>query len=117
MWFRCEARAHRGSKVRTAILSQLRVAGLVLFIGGLVCILSWTALWYHLFDTLPRAPQPSSGRVHELNMHGVGVYATRHQQQALNLLEGSSYAMLFVGAVGSLLTDPDYRRRMGWRSL
>jgi hypothetical protein len=52
-----------------------------------------------------------------MNMHGARVYATWAERQGLDLIENVSFVLMFVGAVGSVLMDPDYRRRMGWRTL
>ncbi len=68
------------------------------------------ALTIHLVRTLPRAPEPTVGRVIPLNEHGTFVYLTA----AENLLHKGLFvasAVLFGGAVLiDLLADP-FRRR------
>jgi hypothetical protein len=84
-------------------------------LAGVSGIWYWSVVWNHYYDTLPRSPQPKAERVYPMNMHGVIAYATRKEHHRLELMENGSYGLLFVGFVGSILTSPDYWRKMGWR--
>ena len=98
------------------ILRLLRRVALALVLTGVASLLSLTVLWYHYYDTLPRSPEPATGKIYVMNMHGVAVYATRTQRHRLDFMENLSFILLFAGIVGATLTDPDYRQRMGWQN-
>ena len=106
-----------GHGVSVGFLRLLRRVALVLALIGSVGTWGWAVLWYKYYDTLPRSPQPATGRTYVMNMHGVPVYATWAERHRLDLIENLSFILLLAGFVGAILTDPDYRQRMGWRSI
>ena len=97
------------------VLKLFRLVAFVLALCGGLGILYWTVVWYQYYDRLPRSPQPATGRVYVMNMHGVAVYATYRERHHVHVIEDTSYVLLVAGIVGSVLTDPDYWRKMGWR--
>ncbi|HKU23407.1 MAG TPA: hypothetical protein VJQ50_20515 [Terriglobales bacterium] len=52
-----------------------------------------------------------------MNMHGVAVYATEGERTRLGRIWNISFVIALVGGVAATLMSPDYRKKMGWRSL
>src|SRR5207249_3115959 len=105
------------SMTRLKLVRLCRGAALGLMLCGLIGFVGSGAVWYVYYDTLPRSPQPATGRIYALNMHGVALYATSTERRRLDMLENISFIIGVIGGVAATLMNPGYRRRMGWRSL
>ena len=99
------------------ILKLSRSVAFVLILCAVAGVLLSSFLWYHYRETLPRSPQPMSGRVYSMDLRGVTVYATRAERNRLHMTVNISFVLMALGIVGAWVTDPGYRRKMGWRSL
>jgi hypothetical protein len=95
----------------------LRTGALVVCLAGVAGFLYGTLVWYKYYDTLPRSPQPATGRIYVMNMHGFAVYATEEERSRLGHIWNISFVIALVGGVAATLMSPDYRKKMGWRSL
>ena len=83
-----------------------RVARVLVF-AGLCGVLYSVAIWYRYFETLPRSPDQTTGRVYPRNMNGIGVYQTESEKFRLNLLSWTSYG---IGSIGILLGIAEEKR-------
>lgn len=52
-----------------------------------------------------------------MDLRGVTVYATLSERGRLHAMMDISLALIALGILGGFLTDSEYRRKMGWRSL
>lgn len=77
---------------------------------------TWSFLWYRYRYTLPRSPEPTTGRVYAMDLRGVTIYATHNEREQLHLTIDVSLGLIGIGIVAGFLTDPEYRRKMGWES-
>jgi hypothetical protein len=58
----------------------------------------WTlAVWNYDASALPHSPAPESGRVFELNFHGVSVYQTAREHITYWSIDDGSSALFIVG--------------------
>ncbi|HET7212007.1 MAG TPA: hypothetical protein VFL79_00335 [Terriglobia bacterium] len=95
----------------------LRTGAMVVCLAGVAGFLYGTLVWYKYNDTLSRSPQPATGRIYVMNMHGFAVYATEEERSRLGHIWNISFVIALVGGVAATLMSPDYRKKMGWRSL
>ncbi len=102
---------------RKMALKFLRAGAIAALLCGGVGVGTWSFLWYQYRNSLPRSPQPASARVYPMNLRGVTVYATLRERCSLHIMGDVSLPLIGLGVVGGILTDPEYRRKMGWRNL
>src|SRR5579863_10008240 len=87
----------------------------------------WSAqLEFHYQETLPRSPNPATGSIYPLNVHGIVVYQTRDERDWLNELQYSSFVVFLVGGLIGFLFEKKFGRPPsppkpwtpgpGWRS-
>jgi hypothetical protein len=100
-----------------SILRHLRRVVLVLSLASSASFFYYIVLWNQYKSILPHSPQPAIGRTYVLNMHGVAAYASRSERRRIEGAEDLFMFLVLCTILGGALTDPDYRRRMGWRSL
>lgn len=81
----------------------LRIAYSALFIAAFLGLL-WTMAIYNVYlDNLPRSPNPTTGNIYPLNIHGVGVYQTLEQRRHLDNVERGSWGIGILGIVLGLI--------------
>ena len=88
-----------------------RIISFAALLGGLLSVFPW--LYY--YENLPRYPQPASGRVCPINMHGVIAYASRKERQRLNASEYAFFGCVAAGFVAAFLIIDELPRRGGNR--
>lgn len=76
-------------KPRRIFLTALAVFGLVIWF-------SFIALFEHYSFTRPNRPDPTAGRIYELNNHGSYAYLTKGEQQCLWSLEFGGLPFFFA---------------------
>jgi len=76
---------------------------------GLAGILWTSSIWYEYQRALPRHPDPVTGHVYPLNVHGIVVYQTRDERNRLAEIQYSSIAVFAVGALMGLI----YQKKFG----
>jgi hypothetical protein len=77
---------------------------------GLVGI-SWTAgIWYQYQRTLPRHPDPETGCIYPLNVHGIVVYQTLDERNWLDEVQYSSFAVFALSALMGAIHQKKYGR-------
>lgn len=76
-----------------------RFAGVFLGAIGLLGLLAAAILWSQQFRDLPRAPDLANGRIHPRNIHGVVVYQTAREQDALDLIQNTALASFGLSAI------------------
>lgn len=92
-----------------------KIALLVLLVAFAVTFSFYIYLWYAYFGRLPHLSNKASGRIYADNFHGVVLYETRHEYVRLHALEYSGEALAVAVIVIGALSDPGFRRKMGWR--
>ena len=102
---------------RQRLLKLARALAMTVMLGGFAGFFYGAGVWYDYYDTLPRSPQPATGRTCRMNMHGVAVYASRRERRLLALWENVPFIVFVAGGVAPTLMDPKFRRKVGWRSL
>lgn len=81
----------------------LRIASITLCVAGLLGAL-WSMAIYNLyFDNLPRSPNPATGSLYPLNIHGVVVYQTLKERSHLDNWEHWSWGTFIFGFVLGLI--------------
>jgi len=74
----------------------------------MVSLVTWWLLEIYFSYTAPRAPEPSSGKLFSINVHGTVVYLTRYEY----LLAGrlmffvAFYSFIVLGLLLGLLGNP-----------
>lgn len=89
-----------------ALLKWFGVALGILGIAGLLWTLGRES---YKASSLPRSPDPAVGRVFPDNIHGIVIYETRSQKHDSDHIEVTSFSMLGLSLVLSLI----YRRKWG----
>ena len=84
---------------------------------GSAGMLGWLwamGIWYQYLDHLPRSPNPMSGNIYSLNVHGTVVYQTLAQRLHRERWEFWSLAVAACGAtLGAFLKWLAERRKGG----
>jgi len=93
----------------------LRLGALVFSIIGLTCWLWTAAIWFRYSDILPRSPNPTTGSVYPLNIHGIVVYETLSERSRLENWTHLSWGMLVL-AVALGIVDQSKKDRSGGRA-
>jgi hypothetical protein len=83
---------------KSKIGGPLRYAGIAIGSAGLAGWCWAMEIWYRYMDTLPSSPDPASGNIYPLNVHGTIVYQTLKQQVYRERWEFYSMAVLVLGA-------------------
>jgi hypothetical protein len=81
----------------------LRVAYNALLVSGILGLLWGMAIYNVYLDKLPRSPNPTTGNIYSLNIHGVAVYQTLRERSHLDNVEHGSWAIIIFGGVLGLI--------------
>lgn len=81
---------------------------------GLVGWFCSAAITYQYFYTLPRAPDPKTGRIYPRNMHGIGIYQTKNEDRFVDILGGVSFAIGGLGLTIAALEEKHWKRTTGY---
>jgi hypothetical protein len=90
---------------------------LLWFIGAALCVagfLGWIwayVIWDQYLHYLPRSPNPTTGSIYALNIHGIVVYQTLKQQSRRESWEFWSYGTCCCGAALAAIYQWRARRR------
>ncbi len=89
---------HRwADKMTPKALGIVKTVAIVLMFVGLIGQGLSQGIWTHYFHTLPRSPDPATGRVYPPNMHGIITYQTPEERWLLSAAEYLSGGVFFVG--------------------
>jgi hypothetical protein len=81
--------------------------GILLVAACFGCLFYRVGLTYQYSATLPRSPQPESGRTHPINNHGTVVYLTNRESTEMDLL---FFAPFVLGPIGGILIEGPRRK-------
>lgn len=87
-----------------------KVIAIALFLIGLAGWIWNASIWYQYQSTLPRQPNPASGNVYPLNVHGIGVYLTRQERNWLDETEYTSFTMAAIGVLMGAIYEKKFKR-------
>jgi hypothetical protein len=77
----------------------LKVTHVACFVGGVIGLLWSMAIYQTYFNNLPRSPNPQTGNLYPLNIHGAVVYQTLQQSCRLDNWQHWSWGFVILGAV------------------
>jgi hypothetical protein len=81
----------------------LKMTHVSFFVMGFVGLLWVMALYQAYFNNLPRSPNPITGNVYPLNIHGIVVYQTMQERSRLGNWEHWSWGLAILGFVLGLI--------------
>ncbi len=87
-----------------------RVVSISLMMPALLAWIYATGLESDYAKVLPRLPNPTVGRVYPRNIHGVVVFQTYAERMKVNLTEGISIGVFFVGLLIGGLEERHWKR-------
>jgi hypothetical protein len=89
--------------MKSAQLATLRFLSLAFLLPGIGGLVLSTMISGHYLDTMPRWPDPDSGRIVVRGIHGIPVYQTEEEDRRLSLIEYSSVGFFTTGLVMGLV--------------
>ena len=88
----------RGHKICRAVAIALCIAGLIGAVSSYVT-------WNQYLQNLPRHPDPTAGRTHPRNIHGIVVYQTGTEESRLDRLDNVTLGMLVLAMLIGIILD------------
>ena len=83
--------------MKAAQLSVLKFFALLFLLPGLAGLIGSAMVSTRYLYTMPRLPDPDSGRIVPRGIHGQTVYQTAEEDRKLNLMEYGSVAIFVIG--------------------
>ncbi|MGO9517739.1 MAG: hypothetical protein ACLPND_11890 [Candidatus Korobacteraceae bacterium] len=90
-----------------------RTVAIVLMVPALAVWLYTGVIWNRYLNTLPRVPDPTTGRVYPLNIHGVVVFQTHAEKLRLDLTDYISFGVFALGGLIGAIEERHWRRTAG----
>lgn len=90
-----------------------RTIAILLMIPALAVLLYTGIMWNRYLDTLPRAPDQTTGRVYARNIHGIVVFQTRDEKLRLDIAENIAWGVFMLGMLIGALEERRWRRTAG----
>ncbi len=83
----------------------LKIAYNALAIAGLLGVLWGMGIWSDYAENLPRSPNPATGNIYPLSIHGLVVYQTLRERRLLDNWDHWSWGIAIFGFVLAMIHE------------